>query len=85
MLGVKSFIAQRNASSQSGIFNPRVLIAFALCSVATLLAMLGLAASTAPSPLPGGSFTAVGSMTLARYYHTRIPLLRKFPQYLKKA
>ena len=35
---------QKNAASQSGIFNPRVLVAFTLCSVGTLLAMFSLAA-----------------------------------------
>ena len=38
---------QKNAASQSGIFNPRVLLAFTLCSVGALLAMFSLAA-TAP-------------------------------------
>ena len=35
---------QKKAASQSGIFNPRVLLAFTLCSVGTLLAMFSLAA-----------------------------------------
>jgi hypothetical protein len=35
---------QKNAASQSGIFNPRVLLAFTLCSVGALLAMFSLAA-----------------------------------------
>lgn len=39
---------RKRSSSQSGIFNPRLLLAFALCSVGTLLAMLSLAA-TPPS------------------------------------
>jgi N-acetylneuraminic acid mutarotase len=33
----------KNSTSQSGLFNPRVLAAFALCSVGTLLALAGLA------------------------------------------
>jgi hypothetical protein len=36
---------QKNAASQSGIFNPRVLLAFTLCSVGALLAMFSLAAT----------------------------------------
>jgi hypothetical protein len=39
----------KNANSQSGIFNPRVLVAFALCSVGVFLAMVSLAANP-----PGG-------------------------------
>jgi hypothetical protein len=36
---------QKKAASQSGIFNPRVLLAFTLCSVGSLLAMFSLAAT----------------------------------------
>ena len=36
---------QKNAASQSGIFNPRILLAFTLCSVGALLAMFSLAAT----------------------------------------
>jgi len=36
---------RKNAASQSGIFNPRVLLAFTLCSVGALLAMFSLAAT----------------------------------------
>ena len=36
---------QKNAASQSGIFNPRVLLAFTLCSVGALLAVFSLAAT----------------------------------------
>ena len=36
---------QKNAASQSGIFNPRVLLAFTLCSVGALLAMFSLGAT----------------------------------------
>ncbi len=36
---------QKNTTSQSGIFNPRVLLAFTLCSVGALLAMLSLGAT----------------------------------------
>jgi hypothetical protein len=34
---------RKNPRSQSGLFNPRVLFAFALCSIGVLLAMLGFA------------------------------------------
>jgi hypothetical protein len=40
---------KKNPSSQSGLFNPRVLMAFTLCSVAALLAMASFAA---PRPRP---------------------------------
>src|SRR5258708_20853444 len=36
---------QKKAASQSGIFNPRVLLAFSLCSIGSLLAMFSLAAT----------------------------------------
>ena len=36
---------QKNAAFQSGIFNPRVLLAFTLCSVGALLAVFSLAAT----------------------------------------
>lgn len=36
---------QKHAASQSGIFNPRVLLAFTLCSVGAFLAMFSLAAT----------------------------------------
>ena len=39
-------------ASQSGIFNPRVLLAFALCSVGVLLGMFSFTAVTAPAPAP---------------------------------
>ena len=37
---------QKNSASQSGLFNPRVLLAFALCSAGCFLAMLSFAAPT---------------------------------------
>ena len=43
----EQIIMKRDHSSQSGLFNPRVLLAFALCSAAVLLAMLGSAATPA--------------------------------------
>src|SRR5205823_3107874 len=47
-----------NSGSQSGIFNPRVLLAFGLCSVGALLAMFSFAGITesdinAPTAVPG--------------------------------
>src|SRR5437867_3310128 len=42
---------QKNPSAQSGIFNLRVLIALALCSVGVLMAMLGFAAPPPSMPL----------------------------------
>src|SRR5947209_17902209 len=36
---------RKNSNSQSGLFNPRVLLAFILCSVGTLLAMFSFAAT----------------------------------------
>src|ERR1043166_3939111 len=41
-------IMQKNSTSKSGLFNPRVLLAFSLCSVGTLLAFLSFA-STPPT------------------------------------
>ncbi|HWX18183.1 MAG TPA: hypothetical protein VNY07_16525 [Chthoniobacterales bacterium] len=37
---------KKNLSSQSGLFNPRVFVAFTLCSVGVLLAMVSFAAPT---------------------------------------
>src|SRR5207244_865516 len=42
---------QKNPSAQSGIFNLRVLIALALCSVGVLMAMIGFAAAPPSMPL----------------------------------
>src|SRR5437016_13210511 len=39
---------KKNPASQSGLFNPRVLLAFCLCSVGAMLAMFSFA-STPPS------------------------------------
>src|SRR5438876_11908209 len=41
----------KNSQSQSGIFNPRALVAFVLCSVGVLLGMFSLAA-TPPAEAP---------------------------------
>src|SRR6266550_4609633 len=43
---------RKNSHSQSGIFHPRVLLAFALCSAGVLLAMVSLASQ---SGAPGSS------------------------------
>jgi hypothetical protein len=43
---------KRNSTSQSGLFNPRALVAFALCSVGTLLAMVSFAAPAARLTTP---------------------------------
>jgi hypothetical protein len=70
-MAIKTPPKRKNSPSQCGLFNSRALLAFALCSVGAFLAMLSLAAPTAPSPLPsGGSFAAVGAMIEARYFHT---------------
>jgi hypothetical protein len=42
---------KKNASSQSGLFNPRAFMAFTLCSVGALLAMVSFAAPR-PRPAP---------------------------------
>src|SRR5437763_6825487 len=42
---------RRNPASQSGLFNPRVLIAFSLCSVGALLAVFSFAATPSSGTL----------------------------------
>jgi hypothetical protein len=42
---------KKNLASQSGLFNPRVLIAFSLCSVGALLAMFSFAATPSSGTL----------------------------------
>ncbi|MDT5070397.1 MAG: hypothetical protein QOK02_6552, partial [Mycobacterium sp.] len=42
---------QKKRAAQSGFFNPRILVAFALCSAGAFLAMLSLAA-TLPTEAP---------------------------------
>jgi hypothetical protein len=42
---------KKNPASQSGLFNPRVLIAFSLCSVGVLLAMFSFAATPSSGTL----------------------------------
>ena len=41
---------KKNSTSQSGLFNPRVFLAFTLCSVGVLLAAASFAG---PKPKPG--------------------------------
>jgi hypothetical protein len=43
---------KKNPSSQSGLFNPRVFVAFTLCSVGALLAMVSFAAPTSRRTTP---------------------------------
>src|SRR5437899_573912 len=45
---------RKKTTSQSGLFNPRVLLAFTLCSVAALLAMLSFASTPSNGPLTFG-------------------------------
>jgi hypothetical protein len=53
---------KKNPHSQSGLFNPRVLLAFTLCSVAVILAALGFAATpTAPLAPTGPGWSVVNS------------------------
>src|SRR5438876_659673 len=61
---------QKKSASQSGLFNPRVLLAFALCSVGVLLAMLSSAgtlgsATASTSSAEATAITAGGSHTCA--------------------
>src|SRR5260370_12842796 len=48
----KETLMRKNPASESGLFNPRVLIAFSLCSVGALLAMFSFAATP-----PSGTLT----------------------------
>jgi hypothetical protein len=52
---------RKNPASQSGIFNPRVLLAFALCSVGVLLAMLSFAATPLTPATATGQWNIVTS------------------------
>jgi hypothetical protein len=55
---------RKNNFSQAGLFNPRVLLAFALCSVGTFLAMLSFAA-TAPRRIDQQAGPLSSSATMA--------------------
>src|ERR1700736_1085716 len=41
---------QKKPTSQSGIFNPRVLLSFSLCSIAVLLGTFSFRTSATPAP-----------------------------------
>src|SRR2546422_5155363 len=61
---------QKNLAFQSGIFNPRILLAFTLCSAGVLLAMLSFAATpgsatASTSSAEATAVTAGGSHTCA--------------------
>jgi hypothetical protein len=51
----------RNLTSRSGIFNPRILCAFALCSVGSLLAMFSFAATPSVQMMPRRTSLPSGS------------------------
>src|SRR5207244_7626165 len=55
---------QKNSASQSGLFNPRVLVAFTLCFAGVLLAMLSFAANP-PGGMTGSSGNSPGDSFLA--------------------
>lgn len=58
---------KKNHSSKSGIFNLRVLLTFTLCSVGSLLAMLGFAAnppSGTTTQVPGGQNDRPGAVRM---------------------
>src|SRR2546422_9506816 len=57
---------QKNPSSKSGFFNPRVILALVLCSVGASLAILGTASPTPSSKTAAqGSSQPVVSMSVA--------------------
>src|SRR2546422_11656013 len=61
---------QKNLAFQSGIFNPRILLAFTLCSVGSLLEMFSFAATpesatVSTSSAEATAVTAGGSHTCA--------------------
>jgi hypothetical protein len=57
---------KKNPSSQSGLFNPRAFVAFILCSVGVLLAMVSFAAPPKHTPLTFGHpiITGIGGVGL---------------------
>ena len=52
---------QKNSASQSGVFNPRVLLAFSLCSIGVSLAMLSFASGTSTNVFGGPDPTIPGA------------------------
>src|SRR5260370_35494969 len=66
----KETLMRKNPASESGFFNPRVLIAFSLCSVGALLAMSTFAATP-----PTGTLTSTSAPRLytPEYFSLRIP------------
>src|SRR5437762_2618897 len=68
---------QRNPRSQSGLFNPRVVVAFSLCSVGVFLAMFsfaatpvsGISGSRTNSSLISPSANGSGSPASKYYFH----------------
>ena len=55
----------KNLNSQAGFFAPRVLLAFALCSVGVCLALFSIAANP-PSSLTGSRLSSSGELALAQ-------------------
>jgi hypothetical protein len=53
---------KKKRASQSGLFNPRILVAFALCSVGGLLAMLSFAATPSTGTSSLATPTALGNI-----------------------
>src|SRR5213080_9805 len=56
---------KKNSIFQSGLFNPRVLLAFTLCSVAALLGMLSFAATPSTGTLTDTSGSTATSTAIA--------------------
>src|SRR5437870_12596984 len=68
----------KNPNSQSGIFVPRALIAFALCSSGVLLSMFSVAATplseleSSPSPKPVATFNALLAARASLSFEERV-------------
>jgi hypothetical protein len=63
---------KKNSASQSAFFNPRVVLAFALCSCGVLLGMFSLAA-TPPAESTITNLSAVAPLTGAKVDHSAFP------------
>src|SRR5438876_2927175 len=59
---------KQNPDSQSGLFNPRILLAFTLCSAGVLLAMLSFAAT--PGSATASTSSAEATAVTAGGSHT---------------